>query len=230
MAKVPYDLGRPAVQPPASPTVRGARRVLSYFFRGLVFLTPLAITIYICVFAFQTVDGWLGLSIPGAGFVITLAAVTLMGFIGSNFLARSAIAALDDALDRLPFVRFLYSSTRDFVSAFVGDKRRFDKPVLVKLYENSSAHAMGFVTQESLNAMGLDGWISVYMPHSYNFSGQMYVFPKASVRRLDASSSDVMAFIVSGGVTEVPAVGSPTPRDTAQLCDVAAAQSTGSPT
>lgn len=186
-----------------------ARRLVGYFLRGLVFLAPVALTLYVVQLVLRTVDGWLGLSIPGAGFMVTVALVTLFGFLASGFIARSLVSALDDVMERLPFVRLIYSSIRDFMNAFVGEKRRFDKPVLVKLFDNSSAHALGFVTQESLDDLGLREWISVYMPHSYNFSGQMYVFPKASVTRLEASSSDVMAFVVSGGVTEVPRLHPP---------------------
>jgi uncharacterized membrane protein len=182
------------------------RRLVTYFLRGLVFLAPAAITIYACIFIFRTVDGWLGLPVPGAGFVVSIALVTLFGFLGSSFITRSVLGALDDLLERLPFVRFLYSSTRDLVNAFVGDKRRFDKPVIVRLFDHSSAHALGFVTQESLSSLGLEDYVAVYMPHSYNFSGQMYVFPRNAVRRIEASSSEYMAFIVSGGVTETPEV------------------------
>jgi uncharacterized membrane protein len=185
---------------------RVTKRFFGYFLRGLVFLAPVVITLYIVVAVFRAVDGWLGLPIPGSGFVATVLLVTLFGFFASGFLTRSFVLWLDEIMERLPFVRLLYSSIRDFVNAFVGEKRRFDKPVIVKLFENSSAHALGFVTQETLQAMGMQEWVSVYMPHSYNFSGQMYVFPRASVRPLNASSSDVMAFIVSGGVTGVPEV------------------------
>ncbi|MBC7896323.1 MAG: DUF502 domain-containing protein [Cytophagaceae bacterium] len=194
---------------PVSRTKSLGRRLVGYFLRGLVFLAPVAITLYVVTVVFQTVDGWLGLSVPGAGFVATIVLVTLFGFFASGFIARSFVAALDDILERLPVVRLLYSSIRDFVSAFVGEKRRFDKPVLVRLFDNSSAHALGFVTQESLEALGLADWISVYMPHSYNFSGQMYVFPRSAVTRVDASSSEFMAFVVSGGVTEVPSIPKP---------------------
>ncbi|MBK8249596.1 MAG: DUF502 domain-containing protein [Gemmatimonadetes bacterium] len=200
------DPGQRPAGRPVSRTRSAGRRLVGYFFRGLVFLTPVAITLYVVVLVLRTVDGWLGLPVPGAGFVVTVALVTLFGFLASGFITRSLVAALDDVMERLPFVRLLYSSIRDFVNAFVGEKRRFDKPVVVKLFDNSSAHALGFVTQESLEQLGLAEWISVYMPHSYNFSGQMYVFPRESVRRLEASSSDVMAFVVSGGVTEVPQV------------------------
>lgn len=190
----------------ASPLSRLARRFVGYFLRGLVFLAPVVITLYICVAVVRAVDGWFGLSIPGAGFVASILLVTLFGFFASGFIARGVVVWLDDIMERVPVVRLLYSSIRDFINAFVGEKRRFDKPVVVKLFENSSAHALGFVTQESLESMGMANWISVYMPHSYNFSGQMYVFPRDAVSALDASSSDVMAFIVSGGVTGVPEV------------------------
>jgi uncharacterized membrane protein len=180
------------------------KRLLTYFFRGVVFLAPVLITVYICFVVFTTIDGWLGLSLPGVGFVVSLALITLFGFLTSSFITRSLIARLDDVLERLPFVRLLYSSTRDLVNAFVGEKRRFDKPVLVRLFENGNMHGLGFVTQEALDALGMGEYVSVYMPHSYAWSGQMWVFPATAVRRLDASSSDVMAFIVSGGVTGVP--------------------------
>ena len=180
------------------------KRLLTYFLRGLVFLAPVGITAYICVVVFQTIDGWLGLPYPGVGFAVSLGLITLFGFLASGFITRRLIASLDDLLERLPFVRLLYSSTRDLVNAFVGEKRRFDKPVIVDLFPGGNARALGFVTQESLDALGIPDHVSVYMPHSYNFSGQMYLFPRSAVRRLDTNSSDMMAFIVSGGVTELP--------------------------
>ncbi|MBL8984060.1 MAG: DUF502 domain-containing protein [Gemmatimonadetes bacterium] len=206
----------PAPRPTGRPVSRSrsaGRRLVGYFLRGMVFLTPVALTLYVVVLVLRTVDGWLGFPIPGAGFVVTVALVTLFGFLASGFITRSIVAALDDLMERLPFVRLLYSSIRDFVNAFVGEKRRFDKPVLVKLFDNSSAHALGFVTQESLGPLGLPDWVSVYMPHSYNFSGQMYVFPRAAITPLDASSSDMMAFVVSGGVTEIPTIQGNTPPE-----------------
>ena len=179
------------------------RRIVAYFFRGLILLAPLAITVYVCVFLFRWIDGLLRLPVPGAGFVATLILITLVGLLASNLLTRGAISFFDRILNRLPFVNLVYGSTRDLVKAFVGEKRRFDKPVLVLLVPGSSAHVLGFVTQESLTRMGLDSMVSVYVPQSYNFAGQLFIFPTDNVQRLDASSSAVMAFIISGGVTEV---------------------------
>jgi uncharacterized membrane protein len=179
------------------------RRLVAYFFRGLVLLAPLAVTIYVSKLLFQAVDGWLGLSIPGVGFIATLLLITLVGFLGSNLLTRGAVSVFDGLLSRLPFVNLVYGSTKDLVNAFVGEKRRFDKPVLVELFPGGHANVLGFVTQESLSQLGRDSMVSVYVPQSYHWAGQVYVFPAKVIQRLDASSAAVMAFIVSGGVAEI---------------------------
>jgi uncharacterized membrane protein len=176
-------------------------RLLGYFARGLVLLVPLAVTIWVCWLVFTRVDGWLGLPIRGAGFAATIALITLVGFLGSSLLTRSAVSVLESLLSRLPFVRLLYGATKDLLNAFVGEKRRFDKPVLMAVYENSPLRMVGFVTQESLDHLGLHSHVSVYCPHSYNFSGQLYVVPATQVTPLDVASADAMAFTVSGGVS-----------------------------
>jgi uncharacterized membrane protein len=180
------------------------RRLLNYFLRGLVLVAPLAITLYVCWIVFERIDGWLGLPIPGLGFVLTIVLITLVGFLGSNLITRGMVAIVDQAVGRLPFVRLLYTSTKDLLNAFVGEKRRFDKPVLVRISMQSEMRMVGFVTQESLEQLGLSGYSSVYLPQSYNFAGTLVVFPSSHLQPLDAASADVMAFIVSGGVTEVP--------------------------
>jgi len=180
------------------------RSLLNYFLRGLVLVAPLAITLYVCWIVFVRIDGWLGLPVPGLGFVLTIVLITLVGFLGSNLITRGMVAIVEQAVSRLPFVRLLYTSTKDLLNAFVGEKRRFDKPVLVRLSMQSEARMVGFVTQESLDRLGLPGYSSVYFPQSYNFAGNLVVFPSAQLQPLDAASADVMAFIVSGGVTGVP--------------------------
>lgn len=181
------------------------KRPLTYFLRGLVLTVPLVLTVYVCWITFTSIDGWLRLPIPGAGFVVTILAITLVGFVGSTLLWSQVEHHLDELLNRLPFVRLLYSSTKDLLNAFVGEKRRFDKPVLVGLSGDGAVRTFGFITQPSLHALGLPGDVAVYFPQSYNFAGQLVVVPKARVTAIDAVSSDVLAFVVSGGVTDVPA-------------------------
>lgn len=181
------------------------KRLLSYFLRGLVLTVPLVVTGAVTWIVLTRIDGWLGIAIPGVGLVITLAAITLVGFLGSTILSSQLEQAVDGVLERLPFVRLLYSSTKDLLNAFVGEKRRFDVPVLVALSADGAVRTFGFITQPSLAALGLARDVAVYFPQSYNFAGQLVVVPAERVTRLDAVSSDVLAFIVSGGVTDVPA-------------------------
>lgn len=181
------------------------KRLATYFLRGLVLTVPLAVTIAVCWMILRTIDGWLGLPYPGVGLLVTLAAITAIGFLGSNFLWSSMIEWLEGLLDRLPFVRLLYNSTKDLLNAFVGEKRRFDSPVIVALSADGAVRTFGFITQHSMERLGLVDDVAVYFPQSYNFAGQLVVVPASRVTALNAISSDVLAFIVSGGVTDVPA-------------------------
>jgi len=178
-------------------------RLLNYFLRGLVVVVPLAVTVYVCVVIFTTIDSWLRLPIKGVGFVLALVLITLVGFMASNLIARGLINTLDRVLERLPFVRLLYSSVKDMLNAFVGEKRRFDKPVLVSLSADGSLKVLAFLTSDSLASMGVSDHVSVYMPQSYGFAGHILVVPANRVQRIDADAAEVMAFILSGGVTEV---------------------------
>jgi uncharacterized membrane protein len=178
-------------------------RLFNYFLRGLVVVVPLALTLYVCSVIFTTIDSWLGLRIRGVGFVLALLLITLVGSISSGLITRSLIAALDRLFERLPFVRLLYSSAKDMLNAFVGEKRRFDKPVLVSLSADGSLKILAFLTSDSLGTLGLVDQVTVYMPQSYGFAGHILVVPANRIERIDADAAEVMAFIISGGVTQV---------------------------
>ena len=176
------------------------RKLLKHFLRGLLVTVPVALTAFIVWTVFRTIDGWLSIPIPGAGFIITIAAITFIGVLASNLVARQAITMFEELLRKLPFVRLLYSSSKDLLSAFVGEKRRFDAPVLVSLQPDGAVKALGFVTSESMEDFGLTDYVAVYLPESYNFAGNLFVVPRSRIQRLERESAEVMAFIVSGGV------------------------------
>jgi uncharacterized membrane protein len=180
------------------------RQLVSYFLRGLAFVAPIAVTIYVCVRIFTEIDGWLGLKTPGVGFALTVLIITLVGFLGSTLLTRGILTSIERLIERLPFVRLFYSSTKDLLNAFVGEQRRFDSPVLVPAPGGGEAKALGFLTQESLDRLGLPDYVTVYIPFSYSLSGRLILYPTSEVVRLDIPSADVLAFIVSGGVTALP--------------------------
>lgn len=180
------------------------KRILGYFLRGLVLTVPLVVTVWVCYAVFTKVDGWLGISIPGLGFVTTLTLITLVGALGSTILTSSAMGLLEELLNRLPFVRLLYTSTKDLMSAFVGEKKRFGQTVLVDLGLGNEVKVLGFLTQSSADRLGIDASVVVYVPHSYAWSGQLLVVPSARVTPIAADSAEFMAFVVSGGVTDFP--------------------------
>jgi uncharacterized membrane protein len=178
------------------------RRLAGYFLRGLVITAPLALTVYVCWSIVTMIDGWVPTRIPGVGFAITVGLITLVGALGSNVLTNSLVGLLDKLLEKLPFVRLLYGTAKDFFESFVGDKKRFDTAVLVTMFPGSESKALGFMTRRDVDMFGLSDHAAVYLPHSYGFTGQLVLVPFSQVTLVDANSAELMTFIVSGGVTE----------------------------
>jgi uncharacterized membrane protein len=177
------------------------RRLTSYFVKGLVYLVPIGLTVWVFVTAFSWIDGLLGFQRRGVGAAILVVGVTGFGFMLSNFLGSRLLGWLEGVIDHLPLARALHTSSKDMMSAFVGEDRRFNQPVSVELSPGSGVSVLGFVTRESLTDMGLPGAVGVYLPQSYNFAGQLVIIARERVRKLDAPAADVMALIVSGGVS-----------------------------
>jgi uncharacterized membrane protein len=177
------------------------KRVVRYFLEGLLYVIPLAATVYILYTIFVTVDSWLGLPVPGAGFLLTIAGITAIGFLASNVLTRRLLSLVAALFEKMPVIKLIYSAIKDLIGAFVGEKKSFDKPVLVTLTRDGHAKAIGFVTRESLDAYGLHDHVAVYLPQSYNFAGNLLLFPREQVQPLDVDSTEAMTFLVSGGVS-----------------------------
>ena len=152
---------------------------------------------------FDHVGKFFRVKIPGLGFLITMVFVTVIGFLVSTVLARGAARLIDNLFSRMPFIKMIYSSIKDLVNAFVGEKKRFDRPVLVALFPESRVQAVGFVTRESLENIGMAESMAVYIPQSYNFAGNLIVVSREQVTPLKLESGKVMTFIVSGGVSGI---------------------------
>lgn len=177
------------------------KRLISYFFEGIILIVPLAVTAYIFYFVFTKIDGLLGLPIPGAGFLVTIILVTSIGYLASNIITKGLLNLANKIFNKVPLMGLLYTAIKDLLVAFLGNKKSFEKPVLVTLLAGSNVKVIGFITKESLSSWGMANEVAVYLPQSYNFAGNLIVVPKEQVTILNASSSEVMAFIVSGGVT-----------------------------
>jgi len=179
-------------------------RLTGYFLKGLLIFVPAALTIFAFIWVFTKLDAGLrsffNISIPGLGIVVTIIVIFVVGFAASSILGRKIFGFIERAFTKAPLVKMVYSSVKDLVAAFAGDKKKFDKPVIVELVPGG-AKALGFVTREALGFLGLPGQTAVYFPQSYNFAGSVLIFPSAQVKPVKIESSEAMRFIVSGGIS-----------------------------
>jgi len=186
--------------------------VINYFFQGLILIAPLSITIYVLVKTFFYVDDllkdiltqWLGFYTLGLGIIVMLGGLTIIGFLGSTIIFRPLLVVFDRLISKAPLVKIIYTSVKDLLSAFVGSKKKFSEPVLIRESRNSDMEKIGFITAHDLSNLGIpEGKVAVYLPYSYNVSGMLVIVPVENVKRLDANSTDVMKFVISAGVTQI---------------------------
>jgi uncharacterized membrane protein len=198
------------------------KKIFRYFLQGLIILAPIAITIYAVTVLFNFIDSILPdliantfpqllktdekgnvRTIPGVGFILVILIVIGVGAISSSFIVGRLVDLFDKVLERTPGIKLVYSTVKDFLEAFAGDKRKFDKPVLVAI-ESPEIWQIAFITQLEAGDFDMHEYVTVYIPHSYAFSGRLYFVKRDRVRLLaDLSSAEVMKFAISGGVTKI---------------------------
>jgi uncharacterized membrane protein len=197
------------------------KKLFQYFLQGLIILAPIIITIYAVTALFNFIDNilpaalgkilphWVvdeqgnALKIPGIGFVILILTVVFVGYISSSFLVGRLVDLFDTVLERTPGIKLIYSTVKDFFEAFAGNKRKFDKAVLVSV-QDREVWQIGFVTQDQLSHFELDDHVAVYIPKSYAFTGELYFLKRDRVKVLRGiSSADAMKLAISGGVTQI---------------------------
>ena len=194
------------------------KTLLRFFFQGLLILLPFVLTIYLVFLIFTALDETLfsavgsaiAYFIPGLkpgltetllGIVITLGTIVLTGIAGSLYLTRILMQMIGTLMERIPVVKLLYNSLRDLFNALLGDKKSFDRPVMVYLNSDRTIKAMGFMTCDDLDSFGLADEVAVYLPQSYNFAGNLIIVAKEMVIPMAAEAGKVTTFIVSGGVS-----------------------------
>ena len=188
------------------------KQFFRYFIQGLLILVPIGITILVIVKIF----GWIfslfnriGIIInpyvdPVLAFLVVVGLIFLIGFLGSTYLFTPLFGRIEKAIEKAPLIKIIYSSIKDFLSAFVGSKKRFNKPVLVLIDKANDIRQLGFITQTDLSDLGMkEDKVAVYMPMSYAFSGKLIIVARESVTPVNIAAADAMKFIVSGGVTDL---------------------------
>ena len=182
--------------------------IKNHFFKGLLYIVPAAVLIWVIVKAYSVLNSIIGDFLPGKleylGIIILLIIITAFGYLGSVFIASPISDFFRKLLEKAPLLKTIYSSVQDLMNTFVGDKKGFSHPVLVKVYENSTIERIGFITNEDVESLNIEkGKVLVYLPHSYAISGQLFVVDRNHIKAIDSSSAEVMKLIISGGVTEI---------------------------
>ena len=197
-------------------------KLVNYFFQGLIILAPIVITAWAVLSLFNYVDGILPNllhvlfpdlvklnpqgepeKIPGLGFLVVVVIVLIVGYVSSLFFVSKFVDLFDRVLEKTPGIKIIYTTVKDFLEAFAGNKRKFNKPVLVNV-DAPDVWRMGFITQTDLSQFDMLEHVCVYVPHSYAFSGITYFVKQDRIKMIkDINSTDAMKFIVSGGVTDV---------------------------
>jgi len=190
-----------------------ARGLLQIFLQGLIILAPIVITIWALTSLFNFIDRILpdliervypessAYYLRGMGFIVAILIILLVGYVSSSFVVGKLVELFDSILQKTPGIKIIYTTVKDFFEAFAGNKRKFDKAVLVAI-ESTDVWRIGFVTKEEVNEFGLNEYVAVYVPQSYAFAGHLYFVKKERVKLItDVGSADAMKFAISGGVT-----------------------------
>lgn len=184
------------------------KKLARFFLQGILYLAPITVTAYIILLIFNFVDGlledflfvFLDLSIPGLGIIILIIVLTLVGYLGQTIIATPIKRFTKRIIESVPILNVVYSAFSDLFSAFVGKEKKFNKPVMVLVNPISNLEKIGFLTENDLRLLGEKEKVAVYFPHSYNFSGELFIVPVNQVRSLNVNAGDIMKFVVSGGV------------------------------
>jgi uncharacterized membrane protein len=183
--------------------------LFNYFFRGLLFVFPIFVTIYIIVVFVNWADdtlytilfSWLSIQIPGLGIVTAFFLIVFLGFAVTWAISKPVFTYFENLMARTPLVKIIYTAFKDFTEAFVGEKKKFNQPVIVTLVDG--VDRIGFITEHDLSLLNIENRVAVYCPHSYNFSGNLFLVEANRVAPLDVNPADAMKFVVSAGVTQI---------------------------
>lgn len=182
---------------------------LKSFFKGLLIVGPIGATLYIIFVVFDTIDSLIPfdkffpfLNRTGVGFVSLILFISAVGYFFNKFVfGKFIFESLDHFLEKTPGVKHIYSPTKDVMSSFVGDKKKFNVPVWVKTNENPEIWRIGFLTQKDMSDVGLLEKVAVYLPHSYAISGWVIMTNSTYILPVEGmSAAEAMKFAVSGGV------------------------------
>lgn len=166
---------------------------------------PIGLTIFVIWYIISSIDNLfptIADKFPGVVFISTIFLTALLGFLGNKFVVgRFVFDRMDSLLEKTPGIKHIYTPTKDVMSSFVGDKKKFNNPVWVKTNENPEIWRIGFLTQSEMSDVEKHQYVAVYLPHSYAISGWVIVTEEKNIKPVvGMTAAAAMKFAVSGGV------------------------------
>ncbi|MBK8088153.1 MAG: DUF502 domain-containing protein [Chitinophagaceae bacterium] len=192
------------------------RQLFQYFLQGLLVLAPVLVTGYALYWVVTSIDellpiftiiddqGKVKVRNFGLGFVIIIVAISIVGYLSTFFIQSRIFNLFDHWLEKVPGIKFVYTTVKDFFEAFAGEKKKFNKPVLANVDDND-VWRVAFLTRDDMEDFGLKDYVAVYVPMSYSISGNVYLIPSNRIKSLEGhvTGSEAMKFAISGGVTKL---------------------------
>lgn len=180
--------------------------IINLFLRGLLVVLPIALTISILIWILGAIGSFLHMDHLSVGAVVLylvsgIVAITLIGKFTEGVVAKQILDFFEGIIDKAPGLSWIFGTTKDMTQAFVGENKKFTKPVKVEITHD--VFRFGFITQDDMDEFEMPGYCAVYFPNSYAISGEILVLKKDKITDLKVDSGDVTKFILSGGVTEI---------------------------
>jgi len=187
------------------------KKIFEYFLQGLLYIAPLGLTLFVGYKVWDFLNGLtqvyidklIGFKIPGLGIVLLFIFIAATGYFGQRLISKPFNVIFEKLLAKAPIIKVVYTSIRDFLSAFVGKEKKFTQPVLVKVSKTVDLEKIGFLTATDLGDLKIKDKVAVYFPHSYAFSGELFIVPSELITPLDINPAEAMKFIVSGGISKI---------------------------
>ena len=195
-------------------------RLRSSFLTGIVVIAPVGLTIWLLWTLAGWVDGvvlplvpqtfqpekYIGINLRGVGIIFFLIFTIIVGWVAKGLIGRSLIRYAETLVERMPFVRSIYSGAKQIAeTVFAQTERSFEKACLVQ-YPRKGIWAIGFVSTEAkgeVNQRAETGspLMSVFVPTTPNpTSGFLLFFPKEDVIELDMTVEDAAKLVISAGL------------------------------
>ncbi len=180
------------------------------FFRGLITLLPIAVTIYILYSAVIILENLLGglLSrvlptyVPGLGLLMILIVIFLFGLLLNNFITAKFLTDFERHLSEVPFIKAIYPPLRDLMNLFSKGNGNGMKSVV--LVDMGPVKAMGLITRENLYDLALPAdashRVAVYIPLSYGLGGFTFLVARDKIQKVDIPIEKAMSLAITGWV------------------------------